>query len=225
MSWWDGPWYWIGVMGAAFLALFALADLLRYVTKRPEPGRKLAHVGTGLLALCFPAVFAESWPVYLLCGAFVVMLVASQRRGFWEGINGVERKTHGSVAFPLAVAALWWASGALHHPAVYALPLGVLTLADPAAALVGQNWPLRRFRVFSADRSVGGTAAFFVVALVASGLLSWLGLAPSATAGVTVAVALVTTVAETLSQRGWDNFWIPITGAAVVLLAGQHAWV
>ena len=212
-------------MGAGFLGLFACADLLRHVTKRPEPGRKLAHVGTGLLSLCFPAVFTRSWPVYAMCGAFVVLLILSQRRGFWEGINGVERETNGSVAFPLAVAALWYLSGELHHPAVYALPLGVLTLADPAAALVGQNWPLRRFRVFAADRSVGGTAAFFAVALVSAAALAYLGLAPSATAGVMVALAAVTTVAECLSQRGWDNFWIPVTGAAVVVLAGQHAWV
>ena len=222
---WEGPWYWVALLGAGFIVLFAAADLVRYVTKRPEPGRKLAHVGTGLLSLCFPLVFYESWPVYLMCGAFVIMLVASQRRGFWEGINGVERKTHGSVAFPLAVAALWWVSGALHHPAVYALPIGVLALADPAAALVGQNLPIRRFRVFQAERSIGGTAAFFTVALLASGTLAYLGLAPSATVGVTVAVAAATTVAELLSQRGWDNFWIPITGAAVVLLAGKHAWV
>ncbi len=222
---WDGPWYYIILLGISFLALFGLADVVRLITKRREPGRKLAHIGTGLLALTFPLVFEQSWPVYLMCGVFVVMLVISQRRGFWQGINGVERVTYGSVAFPLAVAALWYVSRRVDLPSLYALPLGVLTLADPAAAAIGQNWPIREFKVFGATRSLGGTVAFYMVALLTSSILVWLGLAPRASWPVVLTLASVTCLAEVLSQRGWDNWWISITGAGVMLVAQQSGLV
>lgn len=215
---------WIRLIGygLAFLLLFGLADRVRDATGRPEAGRKLAHVGTGLLSLTFPIAFGRGWPVYLLCGAFLAMLVVSQRWGFWRGINGVERTTYGSVAFPLAVAALWWLAARIDTPALFALPLGVLTFADPAAAAVGQNWPRGRFRVGTSARSVSGSLAFFAVALLSCSVLVWLGLAPRASAVLVVNLAAVATVTEVVSQRGWDNFWIPVSGAAVVLLATQY---
>ena len=213
------------VLGGAFLALFGLADIVRLVTKRREPGRKLAHIGTGLLSLLFPLVFEQDWPVYLMCGVFLVMLVLSQRKGFWQGINGVKRETYGSVAFPLSVAALWYLSGIVKLPDLYSLPLGILMLADPAAALVGQNFPIREFKVFGSTRSVGGTLAFFTVAMITSSVLVWLNLAPGAPWPVLLTLASITCIAELLSQRGWDNFWIPITGAAVILIANSYGLV
>jgi phytol kinase len=73
----DQPWVAIGLVLAAFLALFlTLAAIARGSRVAPEVSRKLFHVGSGLLTLSFPFLFRELWPVLLLTGASAVLLIS-----------------------------------------------------------------------------------------------------------------------------------------------------
>ena len=68
---------WIGaVLGAAIVMLLLLKLYKGLATSSPEWIRKLAHISTGGLAICFPWIFSSSLPVYLVCGLSVLLLVS-----------------------------------------------------------------------------------------------------------------------------------------------------
>ncbi len=92
------------------------------------------------------------------------------------------------------------------------MPVLVMAIADPAAALAGQ-WYQRK-NGFAAGKTIAGSLAFFSIAFVITFglmmmfkvkafpdfpyLLLLLGIPVSATG------------AEYFSRRGWDNFFIPL---------------
>lgn len=115
-------------------------------------------------------------------------------------------------ALGLLVCVLW-----LPKPACL-LGILVLAFADPAAGLVGRRFGgARLYR----DKSVVGSAAFFVVALAIAGAtlavqLPTLALGPRLLAAT--AIALGGTVAELLGDHVQDNFSIPVVTGAIAAL-------
>src|SRR4051794_27653730 len=120
----------------ATLAAFAvlLGGLMLYRrTGLPSPEllRKLLHVGMGAVVLTFPWVFRHSWPVLLMTGLFVALLLArrlgSKSRppaggplggplgGLAGVLDGVGRQSLGDVYFAVSVGVLFVAS---RHAAV-----------------------------------------------------------------------------------------------------------
>src|SRR5690606_10098770 len=91
-------------LAGAFAALFAAAEVLYRVWRmNAEVTRKVVHIGTGLLALLFPLVLTSHWQVLALCGSFAVLLWISIRYKFLPSINGIRRKSYGSLGYPISV--------------------------------------------------------------------------------------------------------------------------
>lgn len=196
-------------LGASFLILFAVAEWLYY--KRSwdaEHTRKVVHIGTGLLTLLFPVFLHHSGWVLLLCGSFALILLLSIRLNLLPSINKVERVTVGSLCYPLAVYTAFLANVWHGQSAYFYVPILIMALSDPAAALVGKRFPLYAYRIMGQTKSLGGNLAFFLTALlvlVAVGALtsyhnSWQG---------GLLMAAVATLAEAVSTKGWDNVTIP----------------
>jgi dolichol kinase len=81
-----------------------------------------------------------------------------------------------------------------------------LAFADMAAALVGILWGRHKLP-HSPQKSWEGTAAFFVMALVLMGLFYPIP--------VSILLALVGAVIESLPYKDWDNLFIPVGVAAI----------
>ena len=91
----------------SFAALFAGAELLYRVWRmNAETTRKVVHVGTGLLALLFPLALTSHWQVLALCGSFAVLLWISIRYKLLPSINGIRRKSYGSLGYDRGVRQL-----------------------------------------------------------------------------------------------------------------------
>ena len=60
---------------ASALVMLGILGLLSRAIHGTEGLRKLAHVGTGLLALSFPWLFSSLKPVLVVCGLSMVMLM------------------------------------------------------------------------------------------------------------------------------------------------------
>lgn len=86
---------------------------------------------------------------------------------------------------------------------------GLLQLAccDMAAALVGMKWGQRKLP-YSPDKSLEGTTAYFVMALI---LMPFLFFSLKACLILALAGALI----ESLPFKDWDNFLIPVGVAAL----------
>ena len=97
-----------------------------------------------------------------------------------------------------------------------------MAYGDASAAMIGEKYGKRHYRVF-AKKSLEGSAVMFFVSflsfeasLLLFSTLQSLPLIPAITTAL--AVAIVVTIAEALSPLGFDNISVPMLGASVFLL-------
>ena len=202
------------ILTALFALLFFGGELMhRQVGWRAENSRKFVHALVGLLSMSFPLLFDKLWPVALLCGSFLLILLLSLRFDWLPSINKVKRKTVGSVLFPIVVALCFWLHLEQQNKLYFYLPILIMAVCDPLAATAGNASEVDK-------KSFRGLFAFFLGAFVLSVLsfsvqADWsLGLLLVAS----FALALTTAAAEFFSRKGWDNLSIPAVAVAVLLL-------
>lgn len=204
------------VLACCFLALFGLAELLYHRARvRAEWTRKIVHIGTGLLTLLFPVALTSHWQVLFLCGSFLVILLASLKFGWLPSINAIDRFSYGSILFPIVVYLLFLVFQLMGNALIiFYLPILILAICDPVAALVGRRFPFGKYRVLGCAKSVSGSAAFLICAsLVTAVTVFAFHNVPSETL-LTLSVPAIATIAEALGVKGMDNLTIP---ASVVL--------
>ncbi len=204
----------MGVLGAAVILLFLLS-LSRKFAPSAEGLRKLAHLGTGLLAMPFPWIFSSIKPVVLVCGLALALLgvisaVPVIRVRLGASLYGVGRTSHGEFYFPVAAVIVF--ALARGDKLLYLIPILVLTLADTVAAVLGSIYVKIPYEGMGGHKSVEGSVAFFTVAFFAVHvpLLLWSRMSRPQTLLVAVDIALVVTLLEAVSWRGLDNLIIPL---------------
>ncbi len=210
------------LLAAAYLVLFAVGEVLYHKCKvKVEISRKVVHIGTGLLALLFPLLLDNHWLVLILCAAFAIILVVSLRFGFLPSINAVERKSIGSLAYPVAVYGCYLAflfNGHQYH--YYYLPILVLAVCDPVAGLAGRKWPIGPYAIAGAHKTLMGSAMFLLSALLLVGSYIFFAghpLTVPAIASILI-IAVLATLAEAVSRDGYDNVSIPFSVILGLLL-------
>ena len=207
---------------AGALALFAGLMVLGSAVCRRDPGRvrfhrKSIHAAMALASLAFPAWIGSTGQVLVLAAGFVAALAvfrlpALGRRGFVNVLSNPAGHPDGEFWFVAGIAAALLL--ARDDPFAFAGAVLTLGLADPAAAGIGRRWG--RLRVSRHPRTLEGSAAFFVTAL-----LSLAGAA--ALSGQVVpfpallGLALAGTLAEGFSPFGSDNLFVPLVVAWLAL--------
>ncbi|WP_245935758.1 diacylglycerol/polyprenol kinase family protein [Sphingobacterium athyrii] len=204
------------LLAMLFLLLFALSEILYHRFKiRVEFTRKLVHIGTGIISLLFPILLASHWSVLFLCGVFAVILVLSLKFNLLRSIHAIDRKSAGSLAYPAAVYLCFVTQTYLDDRNIfYYLPLATLAICDPMAALSGKKWPLGPYMVLGAKKTVLGSIAFFISAIVLTFFI-WKYAHDSSLdfqeLTIITTIALMATFAEALSKDGYDNLTIPLS--------------
>lgn len=218
-------WINIGILGTAFLALFAIAELLYHrFNYHAEVTRKIVHVCTGILSLLFPPLLVNHWSVLLLCGSFLVILLISWPLNLLPSINAVKRKTTGSILYPIIVYGCFLNYTHFDNFALYYIPILTLALCDPVAAYVGQKYPFGAYNTFGQKKTLSGSFGFFVASLILSFTLL-IGLEHYSFVHAIVIAAILavcTTFSEGISHGGYDNFTIPIAATIVLLIAEYY---
>lgn len=208
----------MAAFAAAYLALFAAAELLRGRCRlESEVTRPLVHVAAGLIALSLPLLFDEPWPVVVLGAGFVGLMLGSKRLGLLRSIHDVPRPTAGAYVYPLGILLAFLVSSGSWP----SYPIAVLALAfgDAAGGVVGRRFGRRPFRLLGTVRTVEGSlVTFAVTAVVTAGVLMSRGLPGAAVLGLAGVVGAVVLVVEALSPRGIDNLTIPVTVVALFSL-------
>jgi phytol kinase len=185
-----------------------------------ELTRKAVHVGMGVIALSLPWVFADRWPVPVLCVGMGLAFVALKRfaRGSDLGaaMHDVDRVSLGDLYFAMSVGALWLLSNG--DRLLFVVPMLVLTLGDAVAALVGVRYGQRRFDGEATGKSLEGSAALFIVTCLSVHLPLVLSERVDAMAGILIAgtMAVLVVLLEAVAWRGLDNIFVPL-GAFVAL--------
>lgn len=210
----------IAVVAAVVLAVLVagIGLLARRFAWEPEAARKTSHVAVGVACLALPWLFASVVPVLALAAVACAGLVALRavpwlRARFGAALHGIARTSYGEFAFVGGVAfAFAFAHG--DRPAYVAAVLA-LTFGDAVAALVGRRFGRHRYAIGRARKSLEGSAAFFVVALVACAVFP-----RTQSVAAVAAFALATTLAEAFAGDGFDNAAIPLAGLLALRLAG-----
>ena len=187
-----------------------------------EGSRKAMHIGMGVVTLSFPWLFSETWPVFVLTGGFVALLLALRcvptlRARFGEVLGGVGRSSAGDLFFPVAIGVLFYITRGA--PLDYFIAVLVLTFADAVAALVGTRFGRHRYDADEGEKSREGSLAFLATAFICVFVpLIAAGRPVQHSAFTAVCIALVTMLAEATAWRGLDNLFIPFATAAMLAI-------
>lgn len=207
-------------LAAAFLALFGSAELLYHQFKvKAEVTRKYVHIVTGLLTMLFPILIVNHWLVMALCGSFLFILLASLRFNKLPSINGVTRISKGSILYPIVVYACYLVFTLTNDLTYFFLPILLLALCDPLAAFVGKRFPWKPYTTFGNVKTLSGSLAFFISAFAISLIFYSTG-NPFISLLISLALSTLTTLAEAVTHKGYDNLTIPATAVATLLLMG-----
>lgn len=213
---------------ASVAALFVMAYAVRMVGVRyglaAETQRKLVHVGVGIHAMLLPFVLDR--PAFmtfaaLALAALLILRSPWARKGAGASVHSVERRSWGDLLFLVAVTVLF--VRAPGDPALYLLPLAVLTLSDAAAAVIGTEYGRRRFGDGDRIKSIEGTVVFFVVTwIVAMTILVTATEVPRInTVLLATVVAAFAAQVEAESWKGLDNLFVPVGIHALLAFNGN----
>ncbi len=205
------------VLAAGFLGLVGAAEMWRRLARvPPEWSRKLVHVGGGLACLAFPFLIQSPWVVLALALGLFGLFVAGRRLGFLQSLHGVERPTHGTEYYPLAIFLVFLLAG--RTPWIYVSAVLVLAVGDALAALIGSRYGSLKYEVECEFKSVEGSAVFLLVAFLAIQLPGIL-MTDLPRANVVLAALLVATLVtgfEAIALRGADNLFVPLAVCVIL---------
>lgn len=197
--------------------LTVIRAVQRKLNPDPELIRKLFHIGMGLFALSFPFLIPTRGAALLLCGATIGLLVALRRvkklrENFGAVLGSVTRRSNGEMYFAVGVTAIFCL--AKDEILLYAIPILVLTFADAAAALIGENFGKHPFCIVEDQKSIEGCLAFLTVAtaFIYAPLVMLTKIESGAAMLLAVTLGLLLTLVEALSWCGLDNLFIPVAG-------------
>ena len=199
-----------------FLFIFLIAELLYHTMHvKVEVSRKLVHCCSGLVCMTFPIYLNNHWLVLALCINFIVLLVIGKRFRLLKSVNEIKRKSFGSLLFPISVYGSFLCFNYFDGEYLYFyLPILVLAVCDPLAALVGKRWPFGKYKVGADFKTVTGSGAFFIsgFAIILFSLLQMNhSISILSAVLLSLGIAALATVSEGLSTNGIDNFTIPAT--------------
>ena len=199
------------VYSALLVGVMLLAELsYRLLQLKTEWTRKIAHVGSGMVALSYPQYLESHWVVLALTLSFTVILYTSKKMGLFQSIFSVGRKSYGELYFVWSSWLLFWLFQATGEVTYFYVPFAIVVFADPAAALIGTYLPIRKYTVFGNHKSVAGSGAFFVVSFFLSYfLLNKAGINAN-TILLSLLHAALLTIVEAISPKGSDNLTIPV---------------
>ena len=188
-----------------------------------EIRRKALHISIGLAALAFPLFLTSTWMVIVTMSLVVTWMVAVRRialmkRLFGRVLHDTDRRSHGELYFVVAVGTLLLASNG--DAILYTIPILILSIADAAAAIVGRALPLMPRSGPAQGKTVSGSAAFFLVALLVTlpTLMALADVSFGLALSVALTVAIATCIAEAISSRGFDNLAVPAVALFILQL-------
>lgn len=199
-------------------------ELIQRFTKiSSEYLRKLAHASVGLLGLYTAHWFHSHWYVLGSTSSFLALLILSKQKGWLRSIHGVARNSYGDYFFPVILYTTFFSYSYYGFNEIFYLPLLVMSVADPAAFLVGREFTRRKLlpgEEIPEKKTLVGMLAFFIVALISViivvfGIIEiplWHAIL------FTIFIPLLTAPTEFFSKKGWDNFTVPILITAILVV-------
>lgn len=205
------------------LIIFLLYGLLFLVIDKLEKKgrvdseltRKLLHIGSGLIALLFPLLFKSLTGVVYLGIFFIILLLILRNMekfsgGIGKALRKDERQSRGDIYFIASIVILWVFS--YSNRILYYIPLLILIFPDALAALGGMKFGKIKYKSVVGEKSVEGSAIFFIVTLLITlgSLLLFTKTGLGLSVIISLLMAFLSMILEAISWRGLDNIFVPV---------------
>jgi len=189
-----------------------------------EITRKFAHFTSTLATVPFPYIFTSHWYVLVLALIFFAVLFITQNGKQLKSIHDIERKSIGSYLLPLSIYSTFLISCLLQNKFVYILPMLILGICDPMAAILGINIKNYNGRIklfgHKFQKTWLGSGAFLVTSFLISLIALYFHLAvfDLKTFCLALLIAVTSMLGELFSWRGSDNLTIPLSVVLMLVL-------
>lgn len=211
-----------------FFIIFVSSKLRKRFHVSKKTSRKFLHVMIGNLPFIVPFFTSHIYPVLVAAPFILVTFLASPYskvtmiRNKLRGLADMTEEGHhlGLVFYTVSYTFL----AIFFSSKPYVIAAGILPMAygDSAAAIIGEKYGRRRYKLVS-EKSVEGSAAMFFTSFVGftlgllyfSGLYSFLIFESIVGA---FAVATAATLVESVSPMGFDNLTVPAVSVVAFLL-------
>jgi len=217
-------WIRFGCFFLGIVLFIGIAEKTRKALKwSPEVTRKLVHISTGILIFFTPYFFTSQKPLIWMAIIFIIVNFIGIRSGALKSMHGTDRRTYGTVFYPLTflilVITCW-----NNHQAVMVLSMLILGISDAAAAIVGENLKSPHHYFLGRDKkSLEGTIVMFLTTFfIILFLLPTVDILDGKSVSLLTAVwvgaitACIATALEALSTGGSDNLTAPLGGALII---------
>lgn len=211
------------LLGIALLLGFNELNYRRFKI-RGEITRKFAHFASILAVIPMPYMFNSHWYVLILALVFFAVLFITQKGKLLNSIHDIKRKSIGSYLLPLSIYLTFLAASLYQNKFIYILPMLILAICDPMAAILGMNIKKYNGRIIlfghKFNKTWLGSGAFFAMSLIITiiALYYYRGFFDFKTFWLAIMVATTGTVVELFGWRGSDNLTIPLSILLILVI-------
>ena len=198
--------------------------IYRRLSPSGEITRKFAHFSATLATVPFPYIFSSHWYVLILALLFFVVLFFTRNGKQLKSIHDIKRKSVGSYLLPLSIYITFLISSLMENKFIYILPILILAVCDPMAAIMGINIKNYNGRIKIAGKKLNktwlGSGTFLVTSFVISIIALYFnrGVFDFESFWLAMLVAVTSMLAELISWRGFDNLSIPLSAVLILVL-------
>ena len=217
-------WYLFLLFFISITILILLSELsLRKKIWSTHANRIIIHITVGIAVSLTPHIFTTSLQPALLALIFFLINLISYKNKMLNSFHSIGRVSYGTIFFPLSFLLItipFW-----DYPIHITISLMLLAIADPIAAIVGEN--INRpvsYTILTDKKTVQGSVAMFICSMIIIFILSkyffqdW-DLDFQIVAAISIGLAV--TMAEAISYKGSDNLTIPIIAFLFIELFNQ----
>lgn len=213
------------------VSVLIISEAIRKMGRFPtEFTRKFIHIGVShwwIVAMYFinDIRYAVIPPII-----FVLLNYYSYKKDLIKSMErGKDSSDLGTVYFPISLIILiflTWNGGFLERDLKYLGALGALIMGygDGFAAIIGENFGRRKYKIFGNEKSLEGSIAMFSFSFLVSVIIlgSFIGLEID-NMRISFVVAVLAAFTEALTPYGFDNLTVPIisTLAAYYFVQGS----
>lgn len=211
------------LVGISLLLIFNELNYRRLKVKG-EFTRKFAHFTATLAVVPFPYIFPSHWYVLILASIFFAVLFITHQIKQLRSIHDIERKSMGSYLLPLSIYVIFLISDLSDNKFVFILPMLILAISDPMAAVLGANIENYNGKINVFGRKLTktylGSGAFFTSSFIITIIAIYFHFKvfDLKTFLLAFTIAITGTLAELISWRGSDNLTIPLNVVIVLVL-------
>lgn len=196
------------------LLLFTAETLSRKYQLESEITRKIVHIGAGQVILIAWWLKIPSNLIIIASGGAVLVAIISYLLPILPSVNGVGRKSLGTLFYALSIGILAWLFWQKSLPEFTVIGILIMTWGDALAALIGQKWGKNKYVLLGNKKSWQGSftmmlVSFIVVLVILTATQSW----QSNLIIVAVLTGIIATFLEAFSWLGIDNLTVPVMSA------------